>query len=742
MTLSNAVRNANVTVAAAVSAVALMFAQSNAGAQAAVLLVSFVVPGLVAMRRFGPNPLQGGRRLILALTYSTIILICVSTVLAVLPHWFGVAHPLSRPWVQATWSIVLLGCAWSAWRHGFDHVRDLGREMRSSATWWSLVLIITGPILALIGVAEMNESGNSAFAWLGVTFAVIAVISAVVAPRSWRIPRAGLLGSSVITVAYAITQRGGWLTWDANQEYSVLHRTITLGHFPIPLNGDPYAGMLSLTTLPAQLHFMTGLTPRMLLAVIAPMTLGVCVAAIYYGCRTHVSGRVASAVVAVVIGTTTLANEIPGSTRQCWAFMFFAVALWLLSERPGPLGTLRWVVAVVLCGAAVSHYNTAYLAVGAVLVAALGSSVSRAPKAERVITWSLAGIVTGFTILWNLTVAATGHSISTAWASLRDNGLRFLPSGGNPISRWLAGANLGKLQSAEAVRAYDLAQKAGRWHFINSVPGSASVPLQNNRPPVSSGIFGLSSATDLAIALIAQLVLLGAVIATVWLCYRAVRSRRVNEIAFMGVFGLLVGVVSRGSATIALLFSPSRVQSQMYLVFAVIIAMAIKECSWRPAPSLRPALLGVAAAAAFVTVLNAAQVTNLVIQGRALPEAYRTSGQQIECAVKPGDLAAARYVAAVRRTHLVEADFCGAVTLLNVDVAQRHGFIASLDPVLVDTKAVLLLTETNVDRGRARGATRTATGSFSSDVTRLATSRPVLYDSGHSVVLGPMYLPR
>ena len=140
-------------------------------------------------------------------------------------------------------------------------------------------------------------------------------------------PRVVLLASALLTAAWQGPLRGGWLSgYDIQHEYAVATTAIRLGRFPIPLGGDPYKGMLSLTVWPAQVHALTGLNLRTILAFPPSIFLALCLVVVWATLRERLSARASAVLCALlVLGSEPLVRELPGVTRECYALFFFAI---------------------------------------------------------------------------------------------------------------------------------------------------------------------------------------------------------------------------------------------------------------------------------------------------------------------------------------------------------------------------------------------------------------------------------
>ena len=140
---------------------------------------------------------------------------------------------------------------------------------------------------------RLNATGNAWLSILGAILVVLMVATAIAMPlSSVGPPRVLLLASSTLTAAWQLPFRGGWLFgYDIQHEYYVASLATQKGQFPIPIHGDPYKGMLSLTVWPAQLHALTGLSIRTILGVPPSILLALCVVVTWCTVRERLGPR-------------------------------------------------------------------------------------------------------------------------------------------------------------------------------------------------------------------------------------------------------------------------------------------------------------------------------------------------------------------------------------------------------------------------------------------------------------------
>jgi hypothetical protein len=685
------------------------------------------------------------QRVVVVVAFGVLAMFLVGAGIAPLLHAAGVARPLTRVPLLVTWLVVLAAVSLTSAVRRRDPVATAFDGLRLTHVAWMVPLAVP-PLLALLGVAQLNHHRDAAWAiTMGVLVVLLAGLAIALPERPWGPPRVLLLASALLTAAWQGPLRGGWLAgYDIQHEFSVASTAVKLGRFPIPIHGDPYKGMLSLTVWPAQVHALTGLSLRSILAFPPSIMLALCLVATWGAIRERVGPRLSALLcVLFLVASEPLLRELPSVTRQCYALFFFAVIVLAVSSHALAPRSARWVVAAAGVGIALSHYSSAYLAAGAVLVGWILVLAYRTPRESRTLTAPVVGVVVGSTIVWGLLIARTGSNFHQLATSIRNDGLRLLPGAGNPISRWLHGASVSQLVHARVIRANDTGLRLTYLRWMHVTSAANHIPLVNAVAPKAVGVPVLGALLSIGAALLSEVVLVGALLSVAGCLWLTVRDRRLAGLSGMAHFGALAAGLSRSSQTVAVEFGPTRVQAQMYLVFVVAVAVCA-QALLRDRAALRVAiarwkapLVAGGVALALVGTAYSTQVGLLAQRGGALPLQYSATGEQIERVPVPDDLAAAGYLARFApRTTVVQADYFGQLALFDYGFAVGRRLVPSVDPIIIDNSAWVLATTTNLSEHRGRGGTVTSVGAFVFPVAYLTGTRAVLYTSSTNAVYG------
>ena len=201
----------------------------------------------------------------------------------------------------------------------------------------------------------------------------------------------------------------------------------------------------------------------------------------------------------------------------------------------------------------------------------------------------------------------------------------------------------------------------------------------------------------------------------------------------------MIAAVSRSSETLAVQFGPTRVQLQVYLIFAATIAVTFSRLPTKDWASRRwwAPLAVVVAIVAAVSVVNSSVLSSVVEKNAQLVSYFSNRGDQVARLPTTQDLVAGQWLAAkAPSTKLIQSDWDGQLIMYTFGFAVRLGFIPSIDPVTTDVHSWLLASQTNLLDGQARGGTGTETGVFNFPGEYLGATRAVLYASGADAVYG------
>jgi uncharacterized membrane protein len=514
------------------------------------------------------------------------------------PHLW-LAHPLNPLPEAVIWFLLALLGLWMCAKKHSDPTRWIFEGVRATHIYVGLAsgLLV---VLSILGVAQLNYSGNNHLAVVATAVDVLALLVGVIGGwrRNSRWPLNTLLYSVSLSLLLSTSLRGSHLYgWDIQKEFGVASRTLSAGLWVIPTNHDPFASMLSLTVLPAILHSLTNLRLLAFFQLVVPAILALVPLAVFSTVRgvprwVNRARRIpprpglALAVVAgIIVSSIAFSSLLISITRQAMAVAIFAALIMVIFDRTISARSARIVIALLAVSVSFTHYTTSYLLAGALLVAWsagwiwsrgwLGTRRSRLDehrhnvRSRSVIGPSLVIVALVAALGWNLAITRNDALSNTAGAfSTLGAGLKVSAAQGSS----LAAPEFERL----LVNEY---QNTGS--SIISFPDSTSVRLQTRSSPQYSGVVpGLTSWWNHVNFLVDEglWVLLGGS-----LLYGLLRlARRQSDlfsadIVGLAVAGLLIGGLSRFSGTLAELYSPERAAIVTAILLAVPVTMFLDD---------------------------------------------------------------------------------------------------------------------------------------------------------------------
>ncbi|MGA9077713.1 MAG: hypothetical protein WB383_05225 [Acidimicrobiales bacterium] len=724
------------TVAALVVVAAAIVVSANPGAQLISTVGLILLPGMVLTSLIIPSGLTGLRRLLISTGVGLAAFCLLGAVAGALGPALGVGRPLSRTPLEVLWLVILALVGGVSFRCQLDPVGEVLAKLSRRAYYWGLVLVLP-PCVALVGATKLNATGANAIAVIATVLGLGLILASVALSRRLGGPaQAALLGSGVVTLIWQQPTRGGWLWgWDIQHEFSVAAATITSGRFPLPHSHDPYAGMLSLTVLPAQLHFLNSMQLRTILVLIPGVMLAACAVTTLATIRRIAGPVYASFLVALlIVGTASFLTELPAIMRQSVALFFFTLVIQLVADPPAPIRRVRVLAVVMGIGLAVSHYSTAYLVAGAVVTGWLTGLALRSDRSRRVLTSGVAAGFVGAALLWGLLIAHTAPYLRQVAHAIRVSGLDFLPGSGSLLSRWVEGTASGQSVSAAKMRSLDLTARLHQFSWMSVDPRATAVRLVNAAvTPGSRGVSILGPIVNDGATAAREVILIFIVVAVIWGIWRGVKWHEHVEILGLVLFGGFISAVSRNSGTLSVQFNTERVEAQMYLVFIVMCACLVHHFRAR-LPQIAASILGVLAT---IQVALAFGIGGYAVANSSLPVALAATGSQIDLlAVTPADRDAGQWLMKNSGTRVIQADPYSALATYNFSGADRRKLILTVDPVIVDNSAWVFASSVNVAGHTARAAIGTYSGTFAFPSADFNQTRSILYVSRSDIIYG------
>ena len=397
-----------------------------------------------------------------------------------------------------------------------------------------------------------------------------------------------ILYAAELATMWSFSLRGDLVYgFDISTEYYDLQQAVTHGIWYTAHRGDAYGAMLSVTVMPAELHFLTGLPALLVLKVVYPVIGALLPVAIFYLARRVLSARWAFAAAGFFVMQASFAQELPAIARQEIALVLFAALLAAMLESSVPRRP-RWALVVLLSLAMVAaHYSTTYVAITiigiAVVLQWLASRIRRdIPAITGAFAIAFLVSLAGAFVWYGPVTHSAASELLQLGHSLRANGLDVLPNraaGQSPVAAYLQGNTPTPMPAGQYERLAH-SYYAARVHYVTPLPdaGLSQYALRGSAPPVPPVTWpAANGALNLGSLVVQQLVyLLGTVGALLMVVWRRtpVLARQVGLLALATVF--LLGLI-RLSGTLADTYNQERALLQSTAVLAVALFWLVQR---------------------------------------------------------------------------------------------------------------------------------------------------------------------
>ena len=291
----------------------------------------------------------------------------------VLPH-LGVPRPLDRGPVLAgidVWCAAL----WLWRRKRFRPVLPRPRLERLSGmdqmVGGTAALCVPA---AIIGAVRLNNGAGG-----GVTLAMLVtaagVFTLLLAKREQLNP--GTITAAIYFISLAMllmTSLRGWYTTghDIQEEYRVFELTKSNGDWNISRFRNAYNACLSITILPTMLWQVTRVDDPYIYKFFFQVLFALCPVFVYRITRRRMSSALAITATIYFVAFPTYFGDMPFLNRQEIAFLFVAACMLLATDTAMPLRACRIGIGLFSAGVVLSHYSTAYVFAGTVVLGWIG----------------------------------------------------------------------------------------------------------------------------------------------------------------------------------------------------------------------------------------------------------------------------------------------------------------------------------------------------------------------------------
>jgi uncharacterized membrane protein/transposase-like protein len=494
---------------------------------------------------------------------------------------------------------------------------------------WPLIL----PLVAVAGALRLNSGHGNGVAVIATAACVVVLVTAIVlAPRLDKSLLAVILYAAGLALMWSISLRGALVPgFDIATEYYKLHQTVLTGIWHPAHHYDAYGAMLSVTVMPAELHFLSGVPDLLVFQVVYPAIGALLPVAVFGLARRVLSHRWAFAAATFVVAQAF--SGLPMIARQEIATVLFAALFAAMLDARIQRRSQWALVALLGLAMAASHYSTTYVAITLIgLMLPLQWVVSWFRKVPRVTGAVAVAFVVALAgaFIWYGPVTHFNYGLGPLLHTIGTRGFDVLPNRGRGeslLSAYLHG-NTGPPISARQYARLVHASYALHRPYITPLPdaGLPRYALHNAAPPTPPVRWRAGNSALSAVYLILQQLanLLGAIGALLMVLRRrsSVTAWQVGLLAFAAVLML---AVMKLSATVADFYNWERALLQAQVVLAIALCWPLQFLDDRWALRLRgrprrhrDGVLAAAVASFTVILICTSGLANVALGGGAL----------------------------------------------------------------------------------------------------------------------------
>lgn len=573
----------------------------------------------------------------------------------------------------------------------------------------SALIPLVVPAVTAAGALLLNNGHGDLVARIGTALTVaVFLFGLVFSSRLTRAQLAIIVFACALAAEWAFSLRSRYIVgFDISTEIQLARGIHASGIWHASNPGNAYGAMLSLTILPSTLSALTGISPLLSFKLLYPALAALLPLAVYLVATRFMPRTFAIGAAALLVVQSYFFLGMPQLARQEVGLLFFAVLVaglldCLLSPR-----TRSAVVALAGVGLVVSHYSSAYVAVGTLVGAGLIQLVLLAFPRTRVRSAALliSGVLLGGSaFLWYGPITHSSGNLSQFAASLKTNGLQLNPTqtaGEGVLSTYLNGNVVAGVGPAafERLAVKDYRQRLAYIHPFKAArdPVYALQPAKVPTAPLRSR--AAADALNVIVTATDELLLLLAFLGTIAMLLRKTSSRLERQLGMLATASIGALVVIRFSGTVAQSYNQQRALLQGLIVLAIPAAWIVHRLTDRSLPLRR--VSGVLGTVLLAVTFAANTGLGALLAGGGTSLNLSQSGEDFErLYVTRPELAAATWANIYAGNGLLYADRYGQLRLF-----QTSGHVALTDvtPETLDRDAWIYGSRTNIVLGRARG---------------------------------------
>lgn len=312
-------------------------------------------------------------RVAYSVTSVLLWLILSGLVINTLLPWLGDAHPLASLPVTLLSDLATIALYW--YRQRRPALPDWLEWGRSFSTP-DIRLLTTAsicPILAVFGANRLNNGSNGVIALAALAVALLAVLMLLRWHRIVSDETTGIVLYFIgLTLLLQNSLRGWYVTGhDIQTEYRVFQLTQAQNHWNVGSLHSAYNACLSITILPTEIANVVHVYDPYVYKFFFQVLFALCPSLVYTISRRFAPKLFSLLGSILFIGFPTFFTDMPFLNRQEMAFLFVCAALLSITNRAWPERKRQIGFYIATAGVELSHYSTAYLFFGTILISLL-----------------------------------------------------------------------------------------------------------------------------------------------------------------------------------------------------------------------------------------------------------------------------------------------------------------------------------------------------------------------------------
>jgi uncharacterized membrane protein len=706
--------------------------------QAILILLILLLPGFLLLRALSiPGRVVADFPALVPCASMTVLLF-TGLPLDLLGPLVGISDPLSTVPILVSFEVVSAVLLFAG-RNAGPNV-DVPLTLKNPI---SLAYPLILPLITILGAQRLNNGYSNKVAIVGILLCILLlVIVMFLASRLADSFLMMLLFSAGLALMYSYSLRGDLVYgFDISTEYQVLTETVTSGVWHATHYNDAYGAMLSLTIMPTEMHFISGVSALMIFKLVYPIIGAIFPLAVYVLARRVLSRTWSFIAAAIIIAQSGFMQEFPALARQEIGLAMFGALVAVMLYRPPRRATQLGLIVLLALSMVVSHYSTTYVAItvfgAAMAIQWIMSWFRRLPRYTDTLAVAFIASLLG-AVIWYGPVTQSATGLQAFTQALSSQGLDLLPNqtaGESPIAAYLNSTqqSLTPSQYEQAVHAQYVLEGSSITPLADADLPKYSLNANKVGADPPAALPPIHSALNLAQEFFAQILNLVGAIGALVLVFRRKAPRAARIVGFLSLGSTMFLILIRLSGTIATFYNAERALMQSLGVFAVTFCWVLERVTHRWV-NMRNALLWIIALflGGFIVnasgligaVLGGGTATNLANSGEDYERFYRTNQELAAASWLGSKVRSGQFVYADRYAELALT----AMTELGPTVVQ------DVTPLTIDQHAWIYASTSNIVNGRARAVFENYSIYYTFPIQFLDENFDIVYSDGASEV--------